>query len=242
MKDMDTGEAKRRAEWLNEHRAPKDWLIVTESEISSARTEFSAIERECGNLKVLLAQKTTQYEIAQKELAFIKSKCAEANFVFLDDLSSEAGHPEEVLAFIKGDVKLSEKSKPDFATVLEFESVQNQIEELTKLLRDTEYTLDEVRKLRNGDNKLIQCLAEGAGIKINCDPKMLGVGWEQFHDGVMLLKRERDELREALEHIVEYWNRDENETSMSDALWHIIQTAVDVLHATKPDRLKEGAK
>lgn len=46
MKDMDTEEAKRRAEWLNEHRAPKDWLIVTESEISSARTEFSAIERE----------------------------------------------------------------------------------------------------------------------------------------------------------------------------------------------------
>lgn len=43
---MDTEEAKRRAEWLNEHRAPKDWLIVTESEISSARTEFSAIERE----------------------------------------------------------------------------------------------------------------------------------------------------------------------------------------------------
>lgn len=98
MKDTDTEEAKRRAEWLNEHRAPKDWLIVTESEISSARTEFSAIERE------------------------------------------------------------------------------------------------------------------------------------------------RDKAREALEHIVEYWNRDENETSMSDALWHIIQTAVDVLHATKPDQLKEGAK
>jgi hypothetical protein len=55
-------------------------------------------------------------------------------------------------------------------------------------------------------------------------------------------KRERDDARKALEHIVEYWNRDENETSMSDALWHIIQTAVDVLHATKPDQLKEGAK
>jgi len=52
-------------------------------------------------------------------------------------------------------------------------------------------------------------------------------------------ERERDEAREALEHIVEYWNRDENETSMSDALWHIIQTAVDVLHATKPDQLKK---
>ena len=57
------------------------------------------------DLKVLLAQKTAQYEIAQKELDFIKHTRNEANFVFLDDLSSEAGHPEEVLAFMKGDVK-----------------------------------------------------------------------------------------------------------------------------------------
>jgi hypothetical protein len=171
MKDTDTEEAKRRAEWLNEHRAPKDWLIVTESEISSARTEFSAIERERDDLKVLLAQKTTQYEIAQKELAFIKSKCNEANFVFLDDLSSEAGHPEEVLAFIKGDVKLSEKSEPDFATVLEFESMQNQIEELTKLLRDTECALDGAReqnaKLRDIAEMAITAVALWAGSRTN---------------------------------------------------------------------------
>jgi hypothetical protein len=65
---------------------------------------------------------------------------------------------------------------------------------------------------------------------------------DKLYDLAEKLERERDKAREALEHIVEYWNRDENETSMSDALWHIIQTAVDVLHATKPDQLKEGAK
>jgi len=54
--------------------------------------------------------------------------------------------------------------------------------------------------------------------------------------------QERDEAREALEHIVEYWNRDENETSMADALWHIIQTAVDVLHATKLNQLRTNGK
>jgi hypothetical protein len=65
---------------------------------------------------------------------------------------------------------------------------------------------------------------------------------DKLYDLAEKLERERDKAREALEHIVEYWNRDENETSMSDALWHIIQTAVDVLHATKLDQLKEGGK
>ena len=32
-------------------------------------------------------------------------------------------------------------------------------------------------------------------------------------------------LLAALEHVVEYWNRDQNETAMADALWHIIETA-----------------
>lgn len=32
-------------------------------------------------------------------------------------------------------------------------------------------------------------------------------------------------LLEALEHILEYWNKDENPTAMSDALWHILETA-----------------
>lgn len=33
------------------------------------------------------------------------------------------------------------------------------------------------------------------------------------------------ELLDALIHIEEYWNRDQNETAMADALWHIIETA-----------------
>ena len=33
------------------------------------------------------------------------------------------------------------------------------------------------------------------------------------------------ELEEALTHIVEYWNRSENDRAMSDALYHMIETA-----------------
>lgn len=46
-------------------------------------------------------------------------------------------------------------------------------------------------------------------------------------------KTERDMLRGTLEHIIEYWNRDQNEYAMSDALWHIIETASDALSAIK---------
>ena len=43
------------------------------------------------------------------------------------------------------------------------------------------------------------------------------------------LKEENKRLREALEHILEYWNRDENPRAMSDALWYIIETAEQAL-------------
>jgi hypothetical protein len=44
---------------------------------------------------------------------------------------------------------------------------------------------------------------------------------------------ERDRMKFALEHILEYWNRDQNETAMTDALWHIIETASDALPNAK---------
>ncbi|MEX3933316.1 hypothetical protein AB4Y32_16185 [Paraburkholderia phymatum] len=40
-------------------------------------------------------------------------------------------------------------------------------------------------------------------------------------------------LIEALEHIVEYWNRDRNDAAMHNALWHIIETAESALEASK---------
>ena len=43
------------------------------------------------------------------------------------------------------------------------------------------------------------------------------------------LEEENKKLREALEHIIEYWNRDENGGAMSDALWHILETAEQAL-------------
>lgn len=38
-----------------------------------------------------------------------------------------------------------------------------------------------------------------------------------------------EEIRKALQHIAEYWNRDQNEAAMVDALYHIIETAEQTL-------------
>lgn len=47
------------------------------------------------------------------------------------------------------------------------------------------------------------------------------------------LQAENERLKEALEHILEYWNRDENQMAMSDALWHFIETAEQALKDSK---------
>jgi hypothetical protein len=44
--DVDATEAKRRAEWLHIHKAPKDWIILSMSEVSVIRAELLALERE----------------------------------------------------------------------------------------------------------------------------------------------------------------------------------------------------
>ncbi|MCK9566431.1 MAG: hypothetical protein M0Q43_10330 [Methanothrix sp.] len=44
------------------------------------------------------------------------------------------------------------------------------------------------------------------------------------------------DLLEALKHIEEYWNRDQNETAMADALWHIIETAQAAIAKAKGER------
>jgi TRAP-type C4-dicarboxylate transport system substrate-binding protein len=50
-----------------------------------------------------------------------------------------------------------------------------------------EEATEDLRELREGDNKLIRALAADAGIEITAPDHMLGAQWEQFHDGVMKL-------------------------------------------------------
>ena len=47
------------------------------------------------------------------------------------------------------------------------------------------------------------------------------------------LKAEVEEYKRALEHILEYWNGNENDRAMNDAFYHILDTAVAALSDTE---------
>lgn len=49
------------------------------------------------------------------------------------------------------------------------------------------------------------------------------------------LRKKLDELLETLDHITEYWNRDQNEHAMYDALWYIIETAKESITNAKKE-------
>ena len=44
--ETDAAEAKRRAEWLHKHKAHKDWIILSVSEVAVIRDELLILERE----------------------------------------------------------------------------------------------------------------------------------------------------------------------------------------------------
>jgi hypothetical protein len=46
MNETDATEAKLRAEWLHRHKAHKDWIILSVSEVAVIRAELEATERE----------------------------------------------------------------------------------------------------------------------------------------------------------------------------------------------------
>lgn len=46
MSDTDAAEAKRRAEWLHKNKAPKDWIILSVSEVSVIRADLLALLKE----------------------------------------------------------------------------------------------------------------------------------------------------------------------------------------------------
>jgi hypothetical protein len=58
---------------------------------------------------------------------------------------------------------------------------------------------------------------------------------DEVEDNARLIAAAPD-LLDALKHIEEYWNRDQNETAMADALWHIIETAQAAIAKAEGDR------
>ncbi len=57
---------------------------------------------------------------------------------------------------------------------------------------------------------------------------------EALQQEIERLQTQAAAMREALEHIAEYWNRNNNEKAMEDACWHAIETAVEALGGDTP--------
>ena len=68
-----------------------------------------------------------------------------------------------------------------------------------------------------------------------CNPAQLEVvkGGEEdglsLANGAVTYRQEIEKYKEALEHIIEYWNKDKNHGAMSDALDEILNTAEQAL-------------
>jgi len=92
-------------------------------------------------------------------------------------------------------------SECNFATCPHIKDLEEEVR-ITKEDRDAAVSdmavakryVDEAKALREGDNALILALAQDASIKITCAPHMLGLVWEQFHAGVMDMKRRLDRV------------------------------------------------
>ncbi len=52
---------------------------------------------------------------------------------------------------------------------------------------------------------------------------------KKLYDRIAELEIDNLALTEGLEHIMDYWNKDRNDSAMHDALWEIINTADDLL-------------
>ena len=82
MSDTDAAEANRRAEWLHKHKAPKDWIILTTSEVSTIREELAAVERERDEARDVLAA-TKHYLTKERDDALsqiVQAECRAERF------------------------------------------------------------------------------------------------------------------------------------------------------------------
>lgn len=62
------------------------------------------------------------------------------------------------------------------------------------------------------------------------EPATLVIGEKAWPESkVRELMAERNRYKDALESIVEYWNKDRNDSAMHDACWHNVNTAAEAL-------------
>lgn len=60
-----------------------------------------------------------------------------------------------------------------------------------------------------------------------------------LREKLSVLTEHRAVLEEAMENIVEYWNKDRNDEAMHDACWHNVNTAAGALKEVRSERIRQ---
>ena len=95
--EADAAEAKRRAEWLRKHKAHKDWIILSVSEVTVIRNALLKLERERAEARKELSLKQQTLTIAKGTLSDLRKELNEWQTLCL-----WGGTPEHIHDFIKG--------------------------------------------------------------------------------------------------------------------------------------------
>lgn len=85
----DADEAKRRAEWLHKHKAHKDWIILSVSEVAVIRNNLLILERERDEAREAYDTLATEHVLAVNKLAEERDD-ARKEFLITNDKMVEA--------------------------------------------------------------------------------------------------------------------------------------------------------
>lgn len=66
--EADAAEAKRRAEWLHKHKAHKDWIILSVSEVAVIRDELLKLEQERDEAREAWYEMQSSFERSRDEV------------------------------------------------------------------------------------------------------------------------------------------------------------------------------
>lgn len=99
-------------------------------------------------------------------------------------------------------------------------------------------TAEQVIRFRQ--EAIAQCISWRARFDaVQGDQEGTLANWKKTIDQRNQLSAQVEGMRSALQHIAEYWNRDENDKAMADALWHIIDEANDAITTTPSHSLAQ---
>lgn len=72
MTQQDQKEAQRRAQWLHDHKAPADWVVLTTAEVSALRREIEKVKADIAAVRKAADAYRRENDALKAELRAVK--------------------------------------------------------------------------------------------------------------------------------------------------------------------------